>query len=69
LAEGNGELGYARLGYLGGVEVSSVRILVVEDFEPFRRFISSTLEKNYDLQVVAEVSDVGDAVGADPISN
>ena len=62
MAERNGELGHRRLGYLGGVGVSSVRILVVEDFEPFRRFISSTLEKRYDLQVVGEVSDGIEAV-------
>jgi DNA-binding NarL/FixJ family response regulator len=34
-----------------------IRVLVVEDFEPFRRFICSTLANNQDLQVVCEVSD------------
>lgn len=37
--------------------MSPVRVLVVEDFEPFRRFISSTLETRGDLQVICEVSD------------
>jgi DNA-binding NarL/FixJ family response regulator len=37
--------------------VASVRILVVEDHEQFRRFIYSTLEKAPELQVVDIVSD------------
>jgi DNA-binding NarL/FixJ family response regulator len=40
----------------------SVRILIVEDYEPFRRFVCSTLEKRPDLQVVGEVSDGLEAV-------
>lgn len=39
------------------VGVSSVRILVVEDFPQFLRFVCSTLEKRPDLQVVAEAAD------------
>ena len=35
----------------------SIRVLVVEDFAPFRRFICSTLEKRTELQVICEVSD------------
>jgi DNA-binding NarL/FixJ family response regulator len=35
----------------------SLRVLVVEDFEPFRRFLSSTLQKVPGLQIVGEVSD------------
>ena len=62
MAERNCDLGYRRLGYLGGVGVSSVRILVVEDFEPFRGFIRSTFEKRPDLQIVCEVSDGLEAV-------
>jgi DNA-binding NarL/FixJ family response regulator len=31
--------------------------LVVEDFEPFRRFIASTLQTRVDLQIICEVSD------------
>jgi DNA-binding NarL/FixJ family response regulator len=42
--------------------VSSVRVLVVEDFVSFRRFISSTLAGIRDLQVIGEVSDGLEAV-------
>lgn len=42
--------------------MSSIRVLVVEDFEPFRRFLCSLLEKRSELQVVAEVSDGLEAV-------
>jgi DNA-binding NarL/FixJ family response regulator len=42
--------------------MSTVRVLVVEDFEPFRRFISATLEKRRDLQIICEVSDGLEAV-------
>ena len=45
-----------------GAGVSSVRVLVVEDFVPFRRFISSTLGERRDLQVICEVSDGLEAV-------
>jgi CheY-like chemotaxis protein len=38
------------------------RILVAEDFEPFRRFTCSTLEKRCDLQIVCEVSNGLEAV-------
>ena len=34
-----------------------VRVLVVEDYEPFRRFIRSTLRKGPGLQIVGETSD------------
>jgi len=34
-----------------------VRVLVVDNFEPFRRFVTSTLAGLRDLQVVGEVSD------------
>jgi DNA-binding NarL/FixJ family response regulator len=37
--------------------VASVRVVVVEDHEQFRRFICSTLEKAPELQVVGIVSD------------
>jgi DNA-binding NarL/FixJ family response regulator len=40
---------------------SSVRVLVVEDYEPFRRFVCSTL-KGRQLQVICEVSDGLEAV-------
>jgi len=42
--------------------VSSFRVLVVEDFEPFRRSVYSMLDKRPDLQIVAEVSDGLEAV-------
>src|ERR1700722_2806548 len=37
--------------------MSTVRVLVVEDFLPFREFIRSTLAKSPELEIVAEVSD------------
>lgn len=42
--------------------MSSIRVLVVEDFAPFRQFIRSTLAKRLGLQVICEVSDGLDAV-------
>ena len=39
-----------------------VRILVVEDFVPFRQFVLSTLANMSDLQVIGEVSDGLEAV-------
>jgi DNA-binding NarL/FixJ family response regulator len=42
--------------------MSTLRVLVVEDFAPFRRFICSTLEKRSDLRVICEVSDGLEAV-------
>jgi len=38
------------------------RVLVVEDYAPFRRFICSTLGKRRELQIVGEVSDGLEAV-------
>jgi DNA-binding NarL/FixJ family response regulator len=40
----------------------SIRILVVEDYEPFRRFARSTLGERADFQVVAEACDGLEAV-------
>jgi two-component system nitrate/nitrite response regulator NarL len=40
----------------------SIRVLVVDDYEPFCRFVSSTLEKQPGLQVIGEVSDGLEAV-------
>lgn len=42
--------------------VSSVRVLLVDDFKPFRRFICSTLGERPDLQVIGEASDGLEAV-------
>ena len=42
--------------------MSSIRILVVEDFAPFRKVIRSTLGERADLQVICEVADGLEAV-------
>jgi DNA-binding NarL/FixJ family response regulator len=44
------------------LETSSVRVLVVEDSIPFRRFVCSTLSKRTELQIVGESSDGLEAV-------
>ena len=44
------------------MEPSVVRVLVVDDSEPFRRFICSTLRKRPELQIVGETSDGLEAV-------
>ena len=41
---------------------SSNRVLVVEDYEPFRRFVCSTLERSLDLQIIGEAADGLEAV-------
>jgi CheY-like chemotaxis protein len=41
---------------------SSIRVLVVDDYEPFGRFVCSTLGKRQDLQVVGEATDGLEAV-------
>jgi DNA-binding NarL/FixJ family response regulator len=41
---------------------SPIRVLVVEDFEPFRRVLRSALQERWDLQLVGEVSDGLEAV-------
>ena len=45
-----------------GDGMAAMRILVVDDYEPFRRFICSTLEQRSGLQVVGEASDGLEAV-------
>jgi DNA-binding NarL/FixJ family response regulator len=40
----------------------TIRVLVVEDYEPFRRFVCSTLGKRPGLQIVDEASDGAEAV-------
>ncbi|MGA8493460.1 MAG: response regulator transcription factor [Terriglobales bacterium] len=37
--------------------MSSARILVVEDYEPFRRYICASVAKSLDYSIVGEVSD------------
>jgi DNA-binding NarL/FixJ family response regulator len=44
------------------LEGSITRIIVVEDHEPFRRFVCSALGKRPELQIVGEVSDGLEAV-------
>jgi len=39
-----------------------VSVLVVDDFEPFRRFVASTLAQKLELQIIGEISDGLDAV-------
>ena len=36
---------------------SSIRVLVAEDFEPFRKFLSKTLQNRPELQIICEVAD------------
>ncbi len=44
------------------MEESTIRVLVVDDYEPFRRFVCSTLGQRRDLQVIGEASDGLEAV-------
>jgi CheY-like chemotaxis protein len=45
-----------------GACMSSVSVLVVEDYEPFRQYVCSTLARRTKLQIVGEVSDGLEAV-------
>ena len=47
---------------LGGSQTTSYRILVVEDFAPFRRFVCSMLATRAGCQVVGEAEDGLEAV-------
>ena len=42
---------------------SPIRILVVDDFEPFRAFVTSSLVQHPELQIIGEISDGLEAVG------
>jgi len=44
------------------LEIPSTRVLVVEDYEPFRSFICSTLRKRPEFQILDEVTDGLEAV-------
>ena len=44
------------------METSIVRVLVVDDYEPWRRFVSSALQKRPELEIVGEASDGLEAV-------
>lgn len=41
---------------------SSIRVLIIDDYEPWRRFISTTLLKQPELEIIGEASDGLDAV-------
>jgi DNA-binding NarL/FixJ family response regulator len=41
---------------------SSIRVLIVDDYEPFRRFVCSALKRNPQLQIVSQASDGLEAV-------
>ena len=44
------------------MELSAVRVLVVDDFEEWRRFVCTALHENPPLRVVAEAKDGLEAV-------
>lgn len=44
------------------MDASSIRVLVVEDFEPFRRFLRSTLQRNWTCKNILEASDGEEAI-------
>src|SRR5258705_9035704 len=44
------------------LETPTVRVLVVDDYEPFRRLVCSTLEKRSELQIIGEAADGLEAV-------
>jgi len=44
------------------LERSSVRVLVVEDYQPFRQFVCSTLAKRPELHIICEATDGLEAV-------
>jgi DNA-binding NarL/FixJ family response regulator len=44
------------------VATSSIRILLVDDYEPFRRFLSTMLQNSLEVEFIYEVSDGSEAV-------
>ena len=44
------------------MDTSLIRVLVVDDYEPWRRFFSTTVQKRPQLQVISEASDGSEAV-------
>lgn len=44
------------------METSSFRILIADNFEPWRRYVSSTLEKDQSLEIVGMATDGFEAV-------
>jgi len=60
---------FVRLGVLLNQEVlywekrkASIRVLVVDDYEPWRRFLSTTLQKELELHIIGEGCDGLEAV-------
>jgi DNA-binding NarL/FixJ family response regulator len=51
-----------RLRFLGRTFVSSLRILLIDDFEPFRQMVRSIIGRRPELEIVAETSDGLEAV-------
>lgn len=49
-------------GLLSLSQPSVIRVLIVEDFQPFRQFVCSTLGLRPDLQVIGEAIDGPEAV-------
>ena len=49
-------------GLLSLSQPSVIRVLIVEDFQPFREFVRSTLESRPELQVIGEAFDGPEAV-------
>jgi DNA-binding NarL/FixJ family response regulator len=44
------------------VPTPAIRVLIAEDYEPFRRFLSSTVQNRYETLVISEVADGLEAV-------
>ena len=44
------------------MQLSKVKIVVIDDYEPWRRFVASTLEERPELQIVGEAADGLEAV-------
>ena len=44
------------------MERSTVRVLVVDDYQPFRRFVCKNFGERQDAQVIGEASDGFDAI-------
>jgi DNA-binding NarL/FixJ family response regulator len=49
-------------GRVAPVGTSTIRVLVVDDYEPWRRFVGLALQKRPELEIVGEASDGLEAV-------
>jgi DNA-binding NarL/FixJ family response regulator len=54
-------LGFSHKGG-GNLEKPRIRVLIVDDFDPFRQFVCSTLGRRPELQVIGEAADGLEAV-------